>query len=141
MKGNIIVSVCLVVFLASLAAAGMVWYQLRGGEASALIPSNSPAPAGRSTANLLNLAVTIDEELKSEQSAIQSNLINPLRQHYATQQDRLLRVTVQPSADEEYPAAVTLRLASPAGDERDVVFGYDLSPWKPSMLDNEIAPE
>ena len=135
-RGSILLGFSLVIFFLSLAAAGSVWYLKQRP-----VPADhSPTPAGTTAANeehVLNPTVVIDAAVADQRGAIESNLVSRLRQHYATQEDRLTTIAVAAADDEKYPARVTLTIVSPANKERTASFLYDFTPWTPSMLDNE----
>jgi hypothetical protein len=134
-RGSILLSLSLVIFIGSLLAAGTVMYLVRSQR------SGTPAvlPSTDTVDDVLTPAVTLDPAFESERGNVQTNLIGPLREYYATREERLAEVTVAKPLDEgsSHPARVSLQILSPNGEARMVSFGYDLSPWTPSMLDNE----
>jgi hypothetical protein len=134
-KGSILLSLSLLIFCLALAAVGIAWFLSHDPlPASTREEPQSSVSADR---DVLSPLVNIESELASEEEKIQTNLVTRLRQHYATQNDRLTTIDVAAHDDEKYPARVTLTIVSPEATEREVSFLYDLTPWTASMLDNQ----
>ncbi len=130
-----LLGVSFLIFCLALAAVGIAWFlSHRPDPASTLEQPQSSVSADR---DVLSPTVNVDSELASEEEKIQTNLVTRLRQHYATQNDRLATIDVAAHDDEKYPARVTLIIVSPEATEREVSFLYDLTPWTVSMLDNQ----
>lgn len=145
-RGSILLSVSVIIFLISLTAAGGAWYVRQSRQLTdTALPSLAPAPD--SLTAVLDPTVTVDRELESERANLHKNLITPLRQYYATKDERLAAIHVAPlpvededeveDTDNTERARVSLRVIPPEGEEQTISFRYDLTPWTPSMLDNE----
>lgn len=136
--GTILLGVSLIVFICSMAVAAVIWWQLRGQQLVAGLTTSSPLPAEQT--DVLSPAVTVDPKLEGERANLQTNLVEPLRNYYATKRERLTTITIEALPEDEeksYRAKVWLNTLSPTGEEQRLSFPYDLSPWNPSMLDNE----
>jgi zinc transport system permease protein len=133
--GSALLGISLVVFSISLALAGFIWYQ--DTSPVSLDPTAIPTSSAADAVDVLSPQITIDETLAEETATIQTNLITPIRQYYATQDERLAAIAIVPHDDETYPALVSLTLVAPEKEPRTISFLYDLSHWKPSHLDND----
>lgn len=131
-QGSLLLFVSSIIFIGCLAAAGFTWYYLH--QSAPISPASSPTPVNGGSESVLHPLVEIDPLLTDDQAIIQKNLITPLRQHYATREERLVAVRVAPHDDETYPIEVVLTLRYDATEEK-VSFLYDLSPWNPSLLE------
>lgn len=133
--GSTLLGVSIVVFTISLALAGFIWYQ---GRTIAVTPA-TPTPTGvaAGASDVLSPSITINPSLLEKAATIQTNLITPVRQHYATRDERLAALTIVPHNDAKYPTKVSLTLIAPDGVSHTISFLYDLSHWTPSHLDND----
>lgn len=136
-RGSLLLIVSLAIFSIALTTAGFIWFQLRGLQTSGREPpQTSPSPLS-SRLDVLNPTIDIDTRLADQTNVVHANLIDPLRQYYATQDKQLKHVAVTATEDEAYPASVTLTIGSGGLSGEEISFLYNLTRWTPSMLDNQ----
>ncbi|MDP3997678.1 MAG: hypothetical protein U1C49_00490 [Candidatus Andersenbacteria bacterium] len=140
--GGIVTALVLLVFITSLATAGFITFRL--WRSNQLLPSTQPiepsAPAVN-TNDPLSPQFTIDPSLEKYRGQINEKLWQPLRDYYATRDQRLTSLTVTSSPDEEHQIESNLKLTNTDGSVQDITFFYDpdensnLPDWTPSLLD------
>lgn len=137
-RGSLLLNVSLAIFIIALAAAGYVWYQLRESQTSGRqeAPPTSSSPQTSHT-DVLSPKIDIDLQLADQTDIVNANLIDPLRQYYATQDKQLKRIAVTAIEDDAYPASITLLVGGSTLGDEEISFLYDLTRWTPSMLDNQ----
>lgn len=89
---------------------------------------------------------TVDPKLAAAEAELTQRLFIPMRNFYATREERLGDVAVTTSTDEEHTTIVTVSL-SENGQSRQVTFFFDrqgddrdgdFRPWSLSDFDNEV---
>ncbi len=135
--GSVLLVLSVIIFLASLTAAAGTWYYVNQPLAPTIEPTTSSVPSPTTAANVLNPHIQLDPAVTADEATLQKNLITPLRQHYATQDEHLVTIAVRPHDDETYPTEVSLTLVDAERNERTVLFLYDLSVWNPKLLNNQ----
>jgi len=141
-RGSALLTVAIILFVISLAAAGGVaaWQRWRPPL------DETPVTADDAADDDLVALFIVDELLDADTEELRRFLYEPLRQYYATQPERLLTVVVNPSDEEEHTTSVSLTVQPLAGgNEQTQTFFYDrggeehdgdFPPWEPSLLDN-----
>lgn len=136
-RGSILLKASLLIFILCLTAAGAVAWRLRQNAAHSVTPDSPHPSLTLPQDNVLSPDIEIDIQLAKQQEELQENLIDPLRQYYATQDTRLTHIQVAAVDNETYPIEVTVALANEDLGSEERLFLYDLTPWNPSMLDNQ----
>ena len=94
---------------------------------------------------LLQPQFSVGSGLQQDTAVLTEKLFEPLRQFYATSDDRLGDVVILESKDEEHSAKVEYELETAAGVATKIFFFYDREGedrsgdwrgWEPSLLDN-----
>lgn len=131
--GSIILSFALIIFIISLALAGYVLYRRQivvyfsshQPTATADIPPDNNDP--------LSPKITIDPTLADQSDIIHSNIIEPMRQYYATRSQRLNSISVTSSTESSFQVTVTL---TEDNDSNTISFESDGSQWTPTLLED-----
>ena len=152
-QGSILLNISIIIFLISATSAGYVAWQLRHTNSSILpdyITSQLAQPEDPQTIedptqqqNTLMPNITIDSSLTNHRSNLEKQLISPLRLYYATREQRLQAINIDPTEKENFLALVTLTLIKENTPE-NIEFLYvdtqdektDFPAWEPSMFDN-----
>lgn len=140
----------LVLMLAAVAGAGFAYWKWQGKSLDNLIPFSpvstvtpSPTEPTETPGAHLEPTVTISQDFARDLAELEKQLVKPLRQYYATREETLVAITVEPSDDEAHDTTVTVTLQQ---DEETEIhrFFYDRSgkkrtgefpTWDPSFFD------
>lgn len=149
------ISILLLVFILSVLAAGSVAYLLwrdtegavstifTGGPTAQTEPAASATPPTGPPGNFLVPDFAVDPVLQDDYNELTQQLLIPLRAYYATKQERLGRITVDPAEDTDHTAQVSFELIDAQGPTTHTFF-YDRGgtektgpypTWEPSFLD------
>ncbi len=152
-SGGMVLTVAIIVFLLSLAAAGgalFVLWQDVDQSSMALqqllrrrpLPTTSPTPTA--TVDPLIPALILDSGMAGDRAELETQLWMPLRRYFATQPEQLGDIYVTDATADTHTARVTLHVTN-NNETTEQFFFYDRSgkdkdgpypKWVPGMLDD-----
>lgn len=142
-QGSIMMSLAVIIFLLSLGAAAFITWQLQGLPWANNLSARALAPVPvASNAIPLTPGLTIAPELEQYRPQIMSELVDPLRQYYATKTERLGDIAVAVSNVKKYAAKIRIELQTEVGQNTATFYfgaakdgAAQFTPWDPSAFD------
>ncbi|MAF81015.1 hypothetical protein CL628_03300 [bacterium] len=147
-SGFILLRLAGLLFIIGLIAAGVTTYRLWGAPSVDELVSTDPTPIAETPneidGSFLLPEFQISDDLSEDRAELETKLFIPLRNHYATRDERLGDVSISLTEDEEHTAKVTMTLVT-SGGERTLEFFFDREgeeqdedwpTWTLSNLDN-----
>jgi len=147
-SGFILLRLAGLLFIIGLIAAGVTTYRLWGAPSVDELVSTHPTPIAETPSEIdgsfLLPEFQVSADLSADRAELETKLFIPLRNHYATRDERLGNVSIALSEDEEHTAEVTMTLVTDE-DERTLKFFFDKDgeeqdqewpDWTLSNLDN-----
>ena len=131
--GSIILSFALIIFIISLALAGYVFYNRQIVVYFSADQSTATADITPDDNDPLNPKITIDPALADQSDTIRANIIEPMRQYYATRPQRLNSISVTNSTDSSLQVTVIL---TEDNNSNTISFESDGSQWTPTLLED-----
>lgn len=130
--GSLILSLSIIFFLVSLTLAGYIFYRhwiiaYSASHQSTVTTTTSPDN------DPLNPEITIDPVLSDQSDTIHTNIIEPMRQYFATRTQHLKSISITNSSESLFQVTITL---TDKENVNSISFESDGSQWTPTLLED-----